>query len=56
MHWIDHFGPTKLVVLAIEQVKIARKGRLSQLQQHFCSARETQRLALGSIWYYQFDQ
>jgi hypothetical protein len=44
------------MALAIEQLKIARKGRFSHLQQHFCSAREVQRLALGSIWYYQFEQ
>jgi hypothetical protein len=56
LYWIDHFGPTKIADLGIEQVKIARKGRFSQLQQCFCSERKTQMLALGSIWYYQFDQ
>jgi hypothetical protein len=55
LHWIDHFGPTKIVSLAIEQVKYTRKGRFSHVQQRFCSAGEMQRLALGSIWYYQFD-
>jgi hypothetical protein len=56
MNWVDHFGPTKFIGLAIEQVKIAFKSRFSHLQQHFCHVRKTQRLALGSIWYYQFDQ
>jgi hypothetical protein len=55
-NWVDHFGPTKLVLLALEQVKTPRKRRFSHVQQRFCFARPMQRLALGSIWYYQFDQ
>jgi hypothetical protein len=42
--------------LRIEQLGIARKGRISQVQQRFCGAGLTEGLAPGSIWYYQFGQ